>query len=271
MELTESIITYIDNELFHRSNAEDEINKLPKPKPIDNSWYFKVVSGKKINESLLVRSELSQEEERGLFLRLNYNYYQLSLEINPDKRRTIRKNIKEIEECIVGCNLALVISFAKRFLKSGLDFSEMLSNGNETVMRAMRKFDISIGNKFSTYIVNSLRMTFIKMLKDKSKENKLQIVYCDNNKELNIAKDENDEDKKIEMLDKMKEAISKNLAALKTEELKALKFRYLEQKENGEKLTYQDIAKIMNYSRENIRLLEVKALTKLKTFLTKSL
>jgi len=47
--------------------------------------------------------------------------------------------------------LRLVVSIAKRHLKPGVNFFELVSDGNMSLIRAIEKFDYARGNKFSTY------------------------------------------------------------------------------------------------------------------------
>ena len=58
---------------------------------------------------------------------------------------------KEAYNKIVIHNLRLVVSVAKKYRGCGLDFLDLIQNGNIGLMKAVLKFDISKGCKFSTY------------------------------------------------------------------------------------------------------------------------
>lgn len=54
-------------------------------------------------------------------------------------------------EELVQCNLRLVISIARGYVGRGLEFTDLIQEGNMGLMRAARSFDADFGTKFSTY------------------------------------------------------------------------------------------------------------------------
>ena len=100
----------------------------------------------------LNRSLLSPEEERELFIRYN----------NGDK---LAKDI------IIERNLKLVVSIAKRYINRGMEFQDLIQEGNLGLITAVDKFDLSFGNRFSTYAIWWIRQTIGRAI-----FNKVQIV-----------------------------------------------------------------------------------------------
>ncbi len=67
-------------------------------------------------------------------------------EIFAAKRRLDRAR----DDLILG-NLRLVIFLAKKYLRHGISFMDLIQEGNIGLMKAVEKFDVERGNKFSTY------------------------------------------------------------------------------------------------------------------------
>ncbi len=107
------------------------------------------------------RRVLSRREEQILFLRYNYARYRLSQLIEAQARGVSGKRAKhmvlwfqraqKVRLDIIRINLPLVIARARGFFPSRLSFSERVSAGNLALLRCVERFDISRGNKFSTY------------------------------------------------------------------------------------------------------------------------
>lgn len=58
---------------------------------------------------------------------------------------------KEARNKMIESNLRLVISIAKKYLKSGMEFNDLISEGTTGLITALDKFDHTKGFKFSTY------------------------------------------------------------------------------------------------------------------------
>lgn len=60
-------------------------------------------------------------------------------------------NDKNAKDKLIEGNLRLVISVAKKFLNYGVSFEDLIQAGNLGLIRAVDKFDVDLGNRFSTY------------------------------------------------------------------------------------------------------------------------
>ena len=118
---------------------------------------------------------LTREQEAHLFRKMNYLKFQarkLREKFDGDQPKVrlmdrIEKLYEEsvsIENQIIRANLRLVVSIAKRYVGPAEDFFELVSDGNISLMRAVEKFDVSRGNKFSTYASWALMKNFARSI-----------------------------------------------------------------------------------------------------------
>ena len=76
---------------------------------------------------------------------------------------------------LVAGNLRLVISIAKRYLHQGMDLEDLVQEGNLGLLQAVRKFDPSRGNKFSTYATWWIRQAITRALSNKARTIRLPV------------------------------------------------------------------------------------------------
>jgi RNA polymerase primary sigma factor len=73
------------------------------------------------------------------------------------------------KEEIVRANLRLVVAIANRHSRGGLDFLDLVQEGNIGLMRAVDKFDYRLGYKFATYATWWIRQSIERALSDQSR------------------------------------------------------------------------------------------------------
>ena len=75
-------------------------------------------------------------------------------ELSPDEIEELKLKIadgKLAQNMLAQSNLRLVVSVAKRYIGRGLNFQDLIQEGNVGLLRAVEKFDHTLGFKFSTY------------------------------------------------------------------------------------------------------------------------
>ena len=94
--------------------------------------------------------------------------YQMLKRIVRDVRFGERKAERAKQE-MIEANVRLVISIAKRYTNRGLEFLDLIQEGNSGLMRAVDKFDYRKGYKFSTYATWWIRQAITRAIADQAR------------------------------------------------------------------------------------------------------
>jgi RNA polymerase primary sigma factor len=76
---------------------------------------------------------------------------------------------------LVVSNLRLVVSIAKRFRNQGMDLEDMIQEGNLGLIHAARKFDPTMGNRFSTYATWWIRQAIMRAIANKGRSIRIPV------------------------------------------------------------------------------------------------
>ncbi len=86
-----------------------------------------------------------------------------------DELKLVFQQGKQAEQRLAQANLRLVVSVAKRYLGRGMSFLDLIQEGNIGLLRAVDKFDATLGFKFSTYATWWIRQAISRAIADQAR------------------------------------------------------------------------------------------------------
>jgi len=102
--------------------------------------------------------------------------------LDPQERSRLQAMVQdglEAREHLVRANSRLVVSVAKKYMGRGVPFVDLIQEGNIGLIRAARKFDHTLGNKFSTYATWWIRQAVTRAIADQSRTIRIPVHMGD--------------------------------------------------------------------------------------------
>lgn len=197
------------------------------------------------------------------------------------ERRLLKKckkgNLKAKNE-ILEANLRFVFDIAKHYTGRGVPISELISDGNIGLLRAIEKFDESKDVKFISYAVWWIRQAMLESIKRRNAINFVEIEpNTDNDSSMDKKLIEDDEDdvsfnndfsnendeKSIEVSENQRNIITSLIGTLSDRERDIVENYY--GINDKKELTLTDIGKKYNLSSERVRQIKLNAIRKLRS------
>jgi len=134
---------------------------------------------KPYKESIDAEQEKLAAIERKLFLPLtDIKEINRTMSIGEAKARRAKKEMVE-------ANLRLVISIAKKYTNRGLQFLDLIQEGNIGLMKAVDKFEYRRGYKFSTYATWWIRQAITRSIADQARTIRIPVHMIETINKLN--------------------------------------------------------------------------------------
>ncbi|MFV0374603.1 RNA polymerase sigma factor [Microbacterium sp.] len=115
--------------------------------------------------------ELAMRIEAGLFAEEKLSHMsasEKSSQLGLDLQWVARDG-RRAKSHLLGANLRLVVSLAKRYTGRGMQFLDLIQEGNLGLIRAVEKFDYTKGFKFSTYATWWIRQAITRAMADQAR------------------------------------------------------------------------------------------------------
>ncbi len=272
---------YMDHELFHAPDAEAAILDKPRPPasdtgaksrvPKDLSAYFKALYDIPL---------LSAAQESDLFLRYNYLRFLVARAVEAldvysvsqdelDRIHALLERVESIKNELVQANLRLVVSIAKRHVGRANNIFEVISDGNISLMRAVEKFNVALGNKFSTYASWSIMKNYARSIPENHYHMRRYMTgqeeMLDATPDLQVSEPCRGD------VETVRNALSGVMSQLTDRERTVVVNHFGLFDASGSACTLEDLGKKFGVTKERIRQIEKRAIEKLRNCLSPAL
>src|SRR4051812_23256259 len=279
--LLEENYAFMDSPIFKQRNLEKSLFAFEERDGVEpalplTSWY-QPTRDEVIDETMKHAPQLMKGgEEKLMFLRFNFCKRRLTQLQKVIKREGLtreraekflewHRRFEHFREYLVRTNLALVLAMAKRTRLGDVDFAEVVSEGNMALIRAVDKFNVDRGFKFSTYACRAILKAFSRTALKASRHRTRFPVEFEPDMEKSDWTDRKRDIVEEDCIDELKQIVDRNLADLSNVEETVIRRRFNWQQQQESPLTLEEVGAIIGVTKERVRQIQNKALAKIRT------
>ena len=155
----------------------------------DTTWLNAIISkhGKKLDLGRIeeYREEIVRLQTKLASFEVEYNFSIFEIKDINRKMSIGEAKARRAKKEMVEANLRLVISIAKKYTNRGLQFLDLIQEGNIGLMKAVDKFEYRRGYKFSTYATWWIRQAITRSIADQARTIRIPVHMIETINKLN--------------------------------------------------------------------------------------
>lgn len=267
---------FMDSPIFKQRGIEKELFDFDREPQLPMTSWYQPTREDLLNAGITGAPQLmTASEEKLMFLRFNFAKRKLTALQAKAKKEGLTRELAELvvewhrrfehfREYLVRTNLALVLAMAKRVRLGDVDFAEVVSEGNMALIRAVEKFNVDRGFKFSTYACRAILKAFSRTaLKSSRYRNRFPVEF-EPDLEKSDWSDRKRDQVEEDCIDELKTIVDRNLADLSSVEQTVIRQRFNWQDQQAATMTLEEVGKVIGVTKERVRQIQNKALAKIK-------
>jgi RNA polymerase sigma factor (sigma-70 family) len=267
---------FMDSPVYRRKGIEKELFTFETEPALPLTSWYQPTRDEGPDQAMKGAPQLMKaDEERQMFYRFNYCKLRLArlkrkiraegltVEMAREFLEWHRK-FEHFREYLVRTNLALVLAMAKRSRLGDVDFAEVVSEGNMALLRAIEKFNVDRGFKFSTYACRAILKGFSRTAMKATRHRNRFPVEFEPDLEKSDWQDRRRDAVEEDCIDELKAIVERNLADLSNIEQTVIRRRFNWKQEDESPLTLEEVGRIIGVTKERVRQIQNKALGKIR-------
>ncbi|HEY0686849.1 MAG TPA: RNA polymerase sigma factor RpoD [Steroidobacter sp.] len=165
---------------------KDFISTFPKNET-NTKWLDKHIRAKRKHSAALARLREEIEKQQKKLMSLEERVHLTIAEVKEINREVAvgEAKARRAKKEMVEANLRLVISIAKKYTNRGLQFLDLIQEGNIGLMKAVDKFEYRRGYKFSTYATWWIRQAITRSIADQARTIRIPVHMIETINKLN--------------------------------------------------------------------------------------